>query len=99
MRPFTSEVLTLFVLGQRNVCTTSLGFAPATRVRTFNRVMAYIGEDEDAIFRDAQSRNGQSQEVEQTEKTYFEGAGTLGDIMSDGNRLLQESSDQCEGGG
>jgi hypothetical protein len=89
-------VLTLLLLGQTNVCTTSLGCT--ARGLRFSPLLAYLGEGEEAIFIDAQPRNGQSQDMEQTRKTYLEGAGTLGDIMSDGSRILRESGDQCEAG-
>jgi hypothetical protein len=96
MTPLATQVLILLIFGQTSVCTTSLSSTAA--VRKCNRLFAYLGEEEEGVFIDTLSKNGQSQEKEPKGKKYFDGAGTLGDIMSDGCSLLQESCNQSEVG-
>ena len=94
MRPLTSVVMTQLLFGQTNVCTTAF----SARGRRFNALSAFLGEGEESFFIDFQATNGLSQDSEAAGTKYFEGAGTLGDIMSDGSRILRESGGQCEAG-
>lgn len=96
MRPLANQVLILLIFGQAIIFTTSLG--STAKVRKCNRLLAYLGEGEEGVFIDRLSKNGQAQEKEPTGKKYFEGAGTLGDIMSDGSSILQESCNRPEAG-